>query len=61
MQEMWLFGQLNTIGESKLQNETDDKAKEVADLLKHLLGGEITTAMDGTADHETDTSMTSVL
>ena len=37
MQEMWLFGQLNTVGESKVQQQTDENAKDVADLLKRLL------------------------
>ncbi|KAK4502584.1 hypothetical protein PRZ48_006010 [Zasmidium cellare] len=36
LQEMWLFGQLNTIGESKVQQQTDENAKIVADLLKQL-------------------------
>lgn len=34
---MWLFGQLNTVGESKVQQQTDENAKVVADLLKQLL------------------------
>lgn len=33
---MWLFGQLNTIGESQVQQETDENAKTVAALLKQL-------------------------
>ena len=37
MQEMWLFGQLNTIGDSKVQHQTDEKAREVAELLQQLL------------------------
>ena len=61
MQEMWLFGQLNTIGESKLQNETDEKAKEVAELLKHLVSSQETAATNGTAADDADTSMASVL
>ena len=36
LQEMWLFGQLNTVGESKVQQQTDEDAKVVADLLKQL-------------------------
>ncbi|KAF2163379.1 hypothetical protein M409DRAFT_26415 [Zasmidium cellare ATCC 36951] len=36
LQEMWLFGQLNTLGESKVQQQTDENAKVVADLLKQL-------------------------
>lgn len=37
LQEMWLFGQLNTLGESKVQQQTDENAKAVADLLKQLM------------------------
>lgn len=36
LQEMWLFGQLNTIGESEVQQQTDENAKTVAALLKQL-------------------------
>ncbi len=36
MQEMWLFGQLNTLGESKVQQETDENARNVAGLLRQL-------------------------
>lgn len=34
---MWLFGQLDTVGESKVQQQTDENAKVVAELLKQLL------------------------
>ena len=37
LQEMWLFGQLDTMGDSKAQQRTDEDAKAVADLLKQLL------------------------
>ena len=37
MQEMWLFGQLDTIGQSEIQQQTDENAVAVADLLKKLL------------------------
>ena len=33
---MWLFGQLNTIGESRVQQQTDENAKTIAGLLKQL-------------------------
>ena len=33
---MWLFGQLNTIGESQVQQQTDENAKVVAELLGKL-------------------------
>ncbi|KAM3416751.1 hypothetical protein BST61_g8343 [Cercospora zeina] len=36
VQEMWLFGQLNTLGESKIQQETDESARAVAGLLKEV-------------------------
>lgn len=36
LQEMWLMGQLNTIGDSKVQQQTDENAKVVAGLLKQL-------------------------
>ncbi|EME84061.1 uncharacterized protein MYCFIDRAFT_195222 [Pseudocercospora fijiensis CIRAD86] len=36
MQEMWLFGQLNTLDESKAQKQSDENAAVVADLLKLL-------------------------
>lgn len=34
---MWLFGHLNTMGESKTQERTDENAKAVAGLLQQLL------------------------
>lgn len=37
MQEMWLFGQLNTLGESEVQQKTDEEAKIVGELLKKVL------------------------
>jgi hypothetical protein len=36
LQEMWLFGQLDTMGESKVQQQTDENAKVVAELLRQL-------------------------
>jgi hypothetical protein len=36
LQEMWLFGPLNTIGESQVQQQTDENAKIVGDLLRQL-------------------------
>jgi len=33
---MWLFGQLNTIGESEARQQADANAKKVAQLLKKL-------------------------
>ncbi|KAK4987160.1 hypothetical protein LTR66_007675 [Elasticomyces elasticus] len=37
MQEMWIFGQLNTVGESETERKTDENAKVVARLLEKLL------------------------
>ena len=37
LQEMWLFGQLDTMGDSKAQQRTDEDTKAVAHLLKQLL------------------------
>ncbi|KAI5362447.1 Putative mediator of RNA polymerase II transcription subunit 22 [Septoria linicola] len=36
MQEMWLFGQLNTLGQSQIQKETDASVKEVKELMRQL-------------------------
>ncbi|KAF7194553.1 hypothetical protein HII31_04059 [Pseudocercospora fuligena] len=36
MQEMWLFGQLNTLDDTKAQKQSDENAAVVADLLKLL-------------------------
>lgn len=36
LQEMWLFGQLDTVGESRVLGETDRMAKEVGELLGRL-------------------------
>jgi len=35
---MWLFGPLNTIGESQVQQQTDENARIVGDLLRQLSG-----------------------
>ena len=43
LQEMWLFGQLNTVGNSKVQQQTDETAKVVAGLLGQLLERQQTT------------------
>lgn len=34
---MWLFGHLNTMGESQTQQRTDENAKAVAGLLQQLI------------------------
>ncbi|KAK5687962.1 hypothetical protein LTR17_026623 [Elasticomyces elasticus] len=36
LQEMWLFGQLDTLGDSKVQQQNDEHAKSIAELLKQL-------------------------
>ena len=37
LQEMWLFGQLDTLGHSHAQQRTDEDAKAVAQLLQQLM------------------------
>lgn len=37
---MWLFGQLDTLEESTLQQRTDENARVVAGLLQQLLDGQ---------------------
>jgi hypothetical protein len=46
MQEMWLFGPLNTTADSKVQKQTDDDAKVVAELLAKLASTQGATATD---------------
>ncbi|KAK3066712.1 hypothetical protein LTR53_016823, partial [Teratosphaeriaceae sp. CCFEE 6253] len=36
LQEMWLFGKLDTIGDSRAQHQNDENAKVIATLLKQL-------------------------
>lgn len=36
MQEMWLFGRLNTLEDSKTNTEVDGTAREVAELVQKL-------------------------
>jgi hypothetical protein len=38
MQEIWLFGKLDTIGNSKVQEETERDAKAIIGLLEQLKG-----------------------
>jgi hypothetical protein len=40
LQEMWLFGPLNTVGESQIQQQTDESARVVGELLGVLAGRE---------------------
>lgn len=51
LQEMWLFGQLNIVGESKVQQQTDENAKVVAGLLQQLLDRQDST-QNGTQEME---------
>lgn len=37
MKEMWLFGQLNTLGEGRVQEQTEKDATIVSELLDKLL------------------------
>ncbi|KAI6881193.1 hypothetical protein D0869_00050 [Hortaea werneckii] len=36
LQEMWLFGQLNTIGDSEAKQRSDETAKQLSELLQQL-------------------------
>ncbi|KAK1813162.1 hypothetical protein LTR12_012486 [Friedmanniomyces endolithicus] len=36
LQEMWLFGQLDTLGDSKARQQSDEDARSIALLLKQL-------------------------
>ncbi|KAI7340465.1 hypothetical protein KC315_g656 [Hortaea werneckii] len=36
LQEMWLFGQLNTIGDSRAKQRSDETAKQLSELLQQL-------------------------
>ncbi|KAK4546684.1 hypothetical protein LTR36_001902 [Oleoguttula mirabilis] len=49
LQEMWLFGQLNTVGDSKVKQQTDENAKVVAELLEQLAQTQQSAAINGTA------------
>ncbi|KAI5202187.1 hypothetical protein E4T42_05300 [Aureobasidium subglaciale] len=40
MQELWLFGQLKTLDKNDIQGRIDADAKEVAEMLAILVGGE---------------------
>ncbi|KAK5128020.1 hypothetical protein LTR85_005137 [Meristemomyces frigidus] len=48
LQEMWLFGQLNTVGDSKVKQQTDENAEMVAGLLKQLAQSQQSAAVNGT-------------
>lgn len=37
MKELWLFGPLNTLGESRVHEKTEEDAKAVAEMLERLL------------------------
>ncbi|KAI9691571.1 MAG: hypothetical protein M1822_007642 [Bathelium mastoideum] len=39
MQEVWLFGELNTIGKSETQQKTEENTIAVAQLLEKLMAG----------------------
>lgn len=39
MQELWLFGQLKTLDKNDIQARIDGDAKEVAEMLAVLVGG----------------------
>ena len=39
MQELWLFGQLDALGESEVQARTDESARVVGELLGKVVDG----------------------
>lgn len=41
MQEIWLFGKLDTLGKSKIQEQTEADAKVVVELLESLKAGDV--------------------
>ena len=45
LQEMWLFGQLNTVGDSKVQEKTDANARAASDLLRQLMERQSSTSV----------------
>ncbi|KAL2355886.1 mediator complex, subunit Med22 [Cryomyces antarcticus] len=47
MQEMWLFGQLDTLGESQAQQKTEQDARAVAEVLARLIQGDTGVKVDG--------------
>ncbi|KAK3676191.1 hypothetical protein LTR78_003941 [Recurvomyces mirabilis] len=49
LQEVWLFGQLNTLEDSKAQRQTDEDAKAIAGLLQQLTQLQQGTVTDGLA------------
>jgi hypothetical protein len=51
LQEMWLFGPLNTVGESQVQQQTDESAKLVGELLRQLSSKQ-STSTNGEAMNE---------
>ncbi|KAI7472267.1 hypothetical protein KC351_g11700 [Hortaea werneckii] len=50
LQEMWLFGQLNTIGDSEAKQRSDEAAKDLSRLLQQLAGAQ-------KADPDSETKM----
>jgi len=43
MKETWLFGQINTMSESRVEDETAAEAQAVGKLLQKLLGSQSVT------------------
>lgn len=52
LQEMWLSGPLNTVGESQVQQQTDESAKIVGELLRQLSSKQTMGAVSGDAMNE---------
>ncbi|KAK5745020.1 hypothetical protein LTR17_001771 [Elasticomyces elasticus] len=57
LQEMWLFGQLDTLGDSKVQQQNDEHAKSIAGLLKQLADLQKLPATDGKAESTSQPGM----
>ena len=51
---MWLFGQLDTLGDSKVQEQTDETAKIVSQLLQQLAESQnVVGQTNATTEHAT--------
>lgn len=46
MKELWLYGRLDTYGKTTAQEQTEDDAKAVQQMINVLLGGQSTTKQD---------------
>ncbi|KAK3639269.1 hypothetical protein LTR56_012629 [Elasticomyces elasticus] len=58
LQEMWLFGQLDTLGDSKAQQQNDEHAKSIAGLLRQLADLQKSTMIAGRTESTFEPAMT---